>query len=276
MKTYLFFEDIETELANMAPPIVYKYRTWNSGLHKSLLINQEIWLSHPFDLNDPLDVRPEHEFDLSEVNDQRYFDKMLVSADELFSHLTPSERRQRAEEQWEYTKANPQHILDRHNEIQNDRERHNPYGVFSTSVNGLSNHLWREYSADGTGYALGFKTVELCREMKCGFGWVTYSDAPYKYSFLEERSAELLLYQKKDKWKDEEEFRFITATVDILRPRLFKFSIDVVAEVILGENISKENEVEIISQIKKIYGSELPIYKVHTDGNGSLSRKLLS
>jgi len=162
-KTFLLFEEIEEDLGKNAPSTVYKYRTWKDNNHKNLLTHQQVWFSHPFDLNDPLDVRPETIFDVKEFQDEKYLLKLQNSVpDDNPPVKTQEQRLAEAQMEWEYTKKNPQVIVQRHKEYNADREHFNPYGVFSTGINPLSEKTWKEYAGDHAGYCLGFKTVELC------------------------------------------------------------------------------------------------------------------
>ena len=272
------FEDIEKDLGQRAPKVVYKYRTWNDPYHKGLLLNQEAWFSHPFDLNDPLDVRPETEFDLNEINDARYLEKLRGQAKEIFPALTHQEQEAKAQEQWQMTKGNPKLIIENRTRQTQERKNYNQVGVFSTSSNELSSELWGKYGNAYKGYCLGFKTVEFCRSTKSGFGHVVYSDKPYQYSFLNKKDEFSPLFLKKTSWGYEAEFRFLTVGVDVeingkvYTTRTQKFSVDVVSEIVLGHNLSKEDEEAILKVLSEKYPANLPVYKTHIDGLGVVSK----
>lgn len=275
-RIYDSFSEIEQDLVQNAPSIVYKYRGWSQDLHKSLLIDRKLWFSHPFDLNDPLDVRPEHKFDLSEVEDPRWLEMLLDRVAEVHPQLaTDRDRRTAAENQWDITRANPSNITDAHKTIQTDRSRFDSYGVFSASTNGLNERLWKEYGEDSTGYCVGFDTVKLCKQVQCSYGYVTYSDSPFVYSFLNKRKDIDMIFLKKTSWSHEEEFRFITAGIGAHSTRLQSFTPDTVAEVLLGENMSSSSEKELLGHIKSIYPTTVSVYKVRTEGNNILREKIV-
>ncbi len=57
MMTYDKFEEVEKDIIEKAPPIIYKYRNWKDDYHKNLLIKKELFMAPPSWLNDPFDCR---------------------------------------------------------------------------------------------------------------------------------------------------------------------------------------------------------------------------
>lgn len=270
VRTYQLFEEIESDVAEKAPPVVYKYRTWKDSNHKALLVNQGAWFPHPFDLNDPLDVRPESVFIEEELYDPRYLQKMIASATHVH---TERDRRAVAENHLEELKKNPGIIVENQKNWNEKRGNFDRYGVFSVAMNPLSEHLWKEYADNHAGFCLGFNTLELCRQMKSGFGYVNYSDEPYIFSFLDKKDDGLdVLYLKKDKWNVEEEFRFITMGIGLYAKRLQEFSPDIIKEVILGYDMLSDHEKEILTIIEKQYPKDLPVFKTKRDTSNKLTR----
>src|SRR5688572_1849281 len=68
LNVYKDFKDIEADVRANVPQIVYKFRTWEEGNHKKIITNNELWLSHPFKLNDPFDVRPPYRFITDQID----------------------------------------------------------------------------------------------------------------------------------------------------------------------------------------------------------------
>src|SRR5580704_3964607 len=164
-KLFTRFEDIESELADKAPPSVYKYRNWADPNHRSILVNCEAWFSHPFDLNDSEDIRPKMVFDKSEFDYPEYFEKMVASA----GMNTERENRVRAENKLEEMKADPNLLVSNAENYYRERSNFDKIGIFSTAMGELNEHVWKEYSSDHSGFCLGFNTIELCRQMKSGY-----------------------------------------------------------------------------------------------------------
>ncbi|MBS1656124.1 MAG: DUF2971 domain-containing protein [Bacteroidetes bacterium] len=257
-KVFIKFEEVEAEVAEKAPKIVYKYRHWSDPYHQALLAKGHIWFSHPFDLNDPLDIRPELIFDLDEMNRPEYLQKMIASA----GMNTPYDNKVRAMNQLELMKENPGMLLENARNYNSEPSHFNTIGVFSTATNILSSHLWNEYSKEHSGFAVGFKTLELCREMKSGFGYMRYCNDPIVFRFLRDKEDDAdFLYYKRTKWKVEEEFRFVTVGVGIYVNRLQTCSENSFADVTLGCQISSSDENRIIEVLKSRFGGNLPLYK---------------
>ena len=57
------------------PQILYKYRDWDNDYHRQLLTRQTIYLSKPYDFNDPFDGRIPVRWDL--MTEQDKYDKNL-------------------------------------------------------------------------------------------------------------------------------------------------------------------------------------------------------
>jgi hypothetical protein len=276
MRIFDRFEDIEIELRQYAPPMVYKYRTWTDENHKDLVRRKGVWFSHPFGLNDPLDVRPKAVFNVMELQDPRFLDKLLSSASKMNPHLTnEQELKKAAHEQWLFLNLNPEVVLQNWNNYNLVSANFDKYGVFSTAINPLSDGLWRKYGDNFRGYCIGFDTVELCRNIKSGYGYVNYSDNPFQYSFLEniEKTDLDRLYLKETSWCYEDEFRFITVGIGEYCDRLQGFEDLAVKELILGHNSNEyENEIK---EVFNIHFKGRPIYKTVEKG-GVISKIQIS
>ncbi|RZJ83472.1 MAG: DUF2971 domain-containing protein [Chryseobacterium sp.] len=268
-KLFTRFEDIESDLAANAPSLVYKYRDWNDPYHKLLLTDYQAWFAHPFDLNDPEDLRPEIQFDLTELDDPAYLAKMTATA----GMNSKRENRIKAENRLAELRANPG-ILDANaKEWHSTRENYDQLGVFSTAKHELNDHVWKDYSADHSGFCVGLNTIELCRQVKSGFGQMKYCDAPIIHRFLTKTNdgADILYYKKK-KWEIEDEFRFVTVGVGRYSTRVQTFKPETISELILGYNILPEHEQEIIEIVEQKYPKGLKIFKTKRNADNSLAK----
>src|SRR3954468_20590886 len=71
--------DIEIVLADIRknlPSKIYKYRVWEDDYHKTMLTENKAWFSHPKKLNDPYDIRTKIRFDLPELDNPLFFEKL--------------------------------------------------------------------------------------------------------------------------------------------------------------------------------------------------------
>ncbi len=274
-RVYDQFEEVEQDVTVNAPPVVYKYRTWKNDFHKDVLMKQLLWFPHPFDLEDTLDLRPETIFIEAEFHDVRYYQKILSLIPRAYPELqTKSHQEIAANNQWTRIKENPKIIYQHLHEFQADRGNYDNYGVFSTCMNGLSEEMWNsEYGDYNKGYCIGFKTVWLCDQLDSGFGFVNYDNKPHIHSFLESSDDDVdVFYLKKDVYRYEDEFRFSTVLLEIEESRSKYFTTDIVAEILLGYDMSTEDEREILKIIVDHYPTNLPIYKVEKIKSGALNK----
>lgn len=272
-KTYFDFSEVEQEIKQYAPPVVFKYRTWRDNNHKNLLKQNQLWFSHPFDLNDPLDVRPVLAFDATEIATEAFFQKLLKSLPNKYSYLSEEEKVELAKKQWDQIKEDPETHFNTNRQYILKRERFDQYGVLSTSTDSLNIPTWELYGDNHQGYAIGFNTLELSRQMNCTSGNVTYSDKPFQYSFLGKHNEVDMLLYKKTSWAYEQEYRFVTLGIGIYRDRLSPFTPDIVTEIVLGYQISKDDEIDIVSEVQKRYGNAVPVYKTVMNDSGILSKE---
>ena len=70
---YEEFDEVEESISQIIQPILYKYRCWSDKNHRELLIDNNIWFTHPKDLNDQNDIRVPVRFDYSEIYDPIFF-----------------------------------------------------------------------------------------------------------------------------------------------------------------------------------------------------------
>lgn len=264
---------MEQEIIDNAPPTVYKYRNWKDENHKNVLLKNHLWFSHPFDLNDPLDVRPDFAYSVEEVESDAFFQHLVDLMPVEYRNLNQKEKESIAKKQWEKIKADPSAHFNANRKQILTRERYEPYGVFSTTIDSLSIPTWEVYGDNHKGYCIGFKTVELARDLQCTTGLVDYNDAPFPYKFIKDQTdqgVDILLY-KKTAWTYEKEFRFVTAGIGVYTTRLRTFKPHTAVEVVLGHNISREHEGEILRVIEAQY-QKIPVYKTRMLDNGQFTR----
>lgn len=272
-RIYADFKEVEDEIKELAPKTVYKYRTWDSDLHKSLLTEQKIWFSHPFDLNDPLDARPTYVFDKKEIESEEFYKKLRGSVPMKELRISSEEEADRiSKEQWERIKKDPQKHFDYNREVNETREKYDPIGIFSTSNTELEDKTWQLYGGDHSGYALGFDTSKLAKSLNVTIGIVNYSDNPFPYSFLGKNDQLDEYLYKTNKWSYENEFRFITFGVGTHSERLRKFDPAIATEIVLGYKITPDSEKEILEFVSKLYPKEMKIYKTEIE-NGKFAKR---
>lgn len=104
IKTYSKFEEVEHDFIKKAPQIVYKYRSWKDPNHKNLLLKNMLWFSHPFDLNNDLDVRPDYVYNKQKIFSEEFFYHIYKNMPATFAYLNGEQKEKVAKKQWEKIK----------------------------------------------------------------------------------------------------------------------------------------------------------------------------
>lgn len=267
MFTYNQFEDVEKDIKAKAPPIIYKYRTWENECHKRVLTENEVWLAHPHTLNDPYDLRPPYNFLADNIDWDTAKRKITEAGRAIEPHLSDEELNAEVEKKMVDIKKDPKaHFQKNRTEYLLDKTHYDNIGVLSCCSSYQNEAMWVHYGNNHCGFAVGFNTVELARTLDCTLGYVNYNDKPIDYYILG-NNEDLLndeIFQKSTKWSYEEELRFITVRIGIYRQRANKYPLTAVNEIILGMATSKEIEKEIITVAKERFPT-IPIYKVETN-----------
>lgn len=234
------------------PDIVYKYRDWNNPFHKSILLNNEVYMSPPKDFNDPFDCRIPKNFTLLDspqkisryVNDviERHKEEILAKGKDVGlakknyeDRIQDIEQAQKENEEMEYN------LMDKH------------YGVLSLSGRWDSILMWSHYGAFHKGFCIGFKEQIMRNSGLFGTGGpVNYDDEfPTLDPLNPESTMERAFKQTHSKamaWGYEEEYRFTKLYFPeepTANDRIIKVPESAVCEVNLGINISEDHKNEI-------------------------------
>lgn len=275
-----FNDEVERDIKKFAPAIVYKYRNWKDKFHKRVLTHREAWFAHPFTLNDSHDIRRPLSINPQGYNSPSMLAKLWQQGKLLHPLMDDVSLAKEVNLRWRQIQMNPIGYFERHmHQMYNDYSFYAKMGIFSTSRNGLSRKLWtsEEYSDDEKGYCIGFNTLELAREFQYYMGKVVYTNQMLEVfvtqGFTDEHSRNEVM-MKYPKWSHEEEYRFITFDIQN-ENRIRCFPKSAVSEILIGRKADFKSEREIIGNTRRIYGSNVPIYKM-MDIGGILNRELLS
>jgi hypothetical protein len=262
------FSDIEEEVAEKAPPIIYKYRDWSNEYHPTILTDNSFWLAHPKELNDPYDIRVPVRFDYSEVDTPAFLERLRYQSQRRFPQINPSSREfiVIVENQYDLIRENPtKHFEENYLEMR-ESDLFDIVGVFSASTNPLNETMWAHYGNNGQGFCVGLETVEIVRNSKMSFGFVTYKEEPVLFSFLKPE-VNLMndeAYLKHSKWAYEEEFRLVSFNIKSKKDRILTYPSSALREVLVGINISNENLDAITKVLKTKYKGNVPLFQVET------------
>lgn len=280
---YHDFSEIEDMMREISPPIVYKCRYWKDDFHKRLLTNQEIWFSHPADLNDLYDCRPPYKV-IYEGIEQGGYEKLTKIIRETNRSWSSSRVKSEVDILWQRIIENPEaYFEENYRNFTHTRSKYDKFGVFSASVNGLSEAIWEKYGDRHRGFCIGLKTVDLAKylhtqNIACACNMVEYHNEPIEYHLMKEQGGNLFiedLFRKSVDWSPEEEYRFLTIQIPTVLQRGIKIPKDIIAELLLGSEIDLESETQIRKVVYNSYGSSLPIFKLCWD-NGGMMRVAIS
>lgn len=268
MPNYVFenFEEIEESIKKIAPKIVYKYRSdWTNQYHRQIITDQTLWFAAPRHLNDPYDIRTPLQFDITEIENPIFFEKLKAHYISDHPNIAYLERDINiiCENKMEEIRKNPRQYFENNYKQIRDSNIYDRIGIFSCTKNELDETMWAHYSNNYQGFVIGFVTVELARNLLCSYGIVDYSNNTPRYSFINSQTGDDFdtYFLKSKKWEYEQEFRFfIIGDENIERAK--KYPINCASELLLGTNFPDNQKNDIIKEAKRIFGNSFPIYQV--------------
>lgn len=269
MKIYNNFEEVEQEISENTPRIIYKYRSWENDFHKKIITENEVWFAHPNTLNDPYDTKPPYNFRFENIDWEVLRNRMKVIGREEEPFLSDEKLEIEVEKRMVEIKKDPNsYFANNRKEYILDETNYDKIGVFSCCSSFSNEAMWAHYGNNHNGFAIGFNTVELARALNCIVGPVDYSNEPIVYKILENNddSTDDEIFKKSTKWSYEEELRFVTLGIGVNRSRANKYPSNSVNEIVFGLTTSKEVQDEII-EIAKDKLPNIPIYKVEINPN---------
>jgi len=277
---YENFAEAEASIRIKAPPVLYKYRDWSNPQHQDLLTHQQVWLSSPANLNDPLDVRIPLRFLPEEVDHAVFFEKLQKMMRQWRPYLDPTSREFRTfcDNQLDLIKINPVKWFTDTWEKLRVSGLYECYGVLSLTDQPLTEQMWSEYGgSNNCGFCIGWETVELARSLNdIGLGKVWYQDEPMVHSFVDDDIEREVLkqYVKRKKYSFEAEWRFITPMIEHNGQRIRTFDPAAVREVILDDRMPPSERATIITRLREVYGSRPVLHQLFRTPSG-LGRTLL-
>lgn len=248
--------------------VLYKYRNFENENHIRILTDLEIFFAAPTSFEDKLDCKIPIRYEL--LTNQQIFEKYLSDSYERNPKFT---RRQHREWARDWAQKSPLKNKARLLKYRDDEfnEYDKRLGILSLTANNSSLEMWNKYSADQTGFCVGFHTKKLFKFLGGG-GPVQYVDElptikprPW-HSFDQQRY--LREFSKLKCWEFEEEYRTMIFGKDGLdvNSRKRKLTTDVYKEIILGDKISDENKTKIETIIKDILPN-VPIKRQKVNNN---------
>jgi hypothetical protein len=272
MNIYNDFVEVEESIRENTPPIIYKYRDWENEFHKTVITKRELYLAHPHTLNDPLDLRQPYFFNTKLLTIDNIKQGLISAAKYVAPELKGKELNKAVNDRLRKILFNKEIYFQQNlKDFHSDKSIYDRIGVLSLCSSFDNDHVWKEYGNNHQGFAIGFETVELARELNCSISKVEYSDEPLEFIVLGDNSE---LFQKEMRrktkiWEPEEEIRFLTFGIGINKERINKFSPKIVKEIVFGINTNIETQTQIIRAAKETIPDAL-FYKlkINSDKNG--------
>ena len=203
--------------------------------------------------------------------------KAIFIAENQGKALTEKEIEYICENKLEEIRINPIQYFKKNYEQLREDPIYNRVGVFSCTINELNKNMWEIYGNKNTGFIVGFKTAELESNLMCSIGRVKYSNEISKYSFLDTKHGEDFdcYFLKSKKWEYEQEFRFLTFGDNEYFERARKYSIESIAEVIIGSCFPTIYIADFKKTVRHYFGDKIPIYQIIFDYSDSELKKVI-
>ena len=239
---------------------LYKYRCWDNEYHKALLTRSEIFFPPASKLDDPSETTVPLSFELG-ANDQ-----LLQLAERVIREnekgLTEDEIFNKAHERLSRLRNDSRQFQSFHEWEQ--RKKYSEFGIFSASEIYDSIAMWELYSDHHKGFCVGFRTDKLANFIQkvvrqhriMPYPVEYYKSTPVLNPFELGTQGTLIksLTIKSYEWDYQREYRLVligTAGKSLNdADRNIVLDDDIFTEVILGANISREHEEEIIAILK--------------------------
>lgn len=243
--------------AGEIPEVLYKYRAWSNPFHRKLIKDQELFLASPADFNDPFENIPIR-WDLLTYED--CFQKNLEMLSVFHKGKTKSELHQIAKEAtdsknlWHPDKLKKESETAIHNWNQS-------IGILSLSENCMNILMWSHYSDLHKGFVVGLNTESLMDDGEFDFlKRVVYQhDYPIISGNDEmETRFQNKFFTKSEFWSYEDEWRFSKSQV---KNRVVKLRSSTISSIVIGCQMSKQEEQELITYVLNCTGSHVRIYR---------------
>src|ERR1700733_1029422 len=118
------------------PDKIYKFRTWNNSLHKKIITQKEVWFSHPFDLNDPFELRPPNKVIIDKLTSKEASEHLWRCLQIALPNISDSERKIIFRRKIEEIKYDPiDYFLQGITVTERNKKDYDQFGVLSLSIN---------------------------------------------------------------------------------------------------------------------------------------------
>lgn len=227
---------------------LFKVRNWREKHHPEFLKDREIYFTRPNELNDPFDICKPFKFDVSVIETEPFFNRLVEQAIEYKGVLPGRDAETVARNKLNEIRQNPsQYFLRAYGDMIKSKRYNDSYGIFSVTTNIDDDQLWAYYGSGQKGFAVGFNPIKLCEELFSSCNLVNYSEEIFISKIIDIGLKEHLdiFFHKYPKWSFEAEYRFIRAFKNDQSRRFHYYNPEIVSEIVLGYRIAEIDEEEI-------------------------------
>ena len=245
------------------PLIVYKYRTWHDLFHKRFLTDREIFLASPSTFEDELDCHNPTRFDL--LSKKQIYDYFLWSSKNDNPNFSRQQHR-RFSRDW--AKSSDINYPEKVKKFMNDsvEQYYQHEGILSLTENWNNDQMWNKYADNEKGICIGYDTKIMFKFLGGG-GEVEYCDElpivmPEPFMHYAEAMRNRVYFKLK-KWEFEEEYRTkkFYPNIATIKDRQIQLPQNAFKKIILGNNISENDKLEIITIVKDQIGDIEIVYR---------------
>lgn len=234
------------------PETLYKYRSWGSEYHRSLLTKNEIFLASPANLNDPFDASLPFRYDQAEMTPDNIFRKLVEVGKTNWPDKSDAELHEIAfERQKSGVFENGDYWKEHHATAK--EAMHNTFGILSTTTKNNNLLMWAHYADCHRGFCVGLNSKILFETIGGTIGRVQYAESFPLMPLFGQNTHHMvaMLNTKSPEWEYEDEYRLTKHGASNVA---FAIPPEAITEVVFGCNISDKDRKEII----EVLDSKLP------------------
>jgi len=240
------------------PKTLFKYRDWNDKNHRRLISNQEIYFPRPSAFNDPFDGNIPVRWDLLT------YDQCLEKNLEIIN-IVHKDKDQRLVREYA-KKVTDEKTLWHPDKLAKERPEQldkwdSIIGLFSLSSVSDNILMWSHYSANHTGFVVGFDSESICTDFDFDYlEPINYQTEYPLISGLDETTDQFhkKFFFKSQLWEYEKEWR---VSKNHIEKRVVKLRKETIKEISIGCRCNAKEIKKIIKPTENHLGTEIPIYK---------------
>lgn len=249
---------------------LYKYRSWDNKFHRAILIHNQIYLPSIEELNDPFDFQLNFNFSLLDTDEKiNEYLNLMYQGYRNNNELTPDDLivlQNIITRNKSLIKTNPTEFANKYMQyVLANNKKH--FGILCLSKSWNNILMWSHYSENHTGFCVGFNKKKLIELNHFECGTVIYTRKyplidPLKHKKMSFEESIKESFTKSIDWKYEKEFRLSKIwypEIPTKAERLYQFDDDIIDEVIIGLEMSSNNEKEIREICRR---KNIPVFKI--------------